>query len=105
LTPGSPPRRSGATRRARVVDPVRSALCEVEAGNERLEQLIGRLIVEGAEFEGLMNSAQELLGEVGKGAATLPGRLLHTSSQFYSEWRAISVQNWAKTCAFRGIIA
>jgi hypothetical protein len=50
-----------------------SALREVEAGNERLEQLIGRLIAEGAEFEGLMSSAQELLGEVGKGAATLPG--------------------------------
>jgi hypothetical protein len=47
------------------------------------------LIAEGAAFEGLMSSAQELLGEVGKGAATLPGRLLHTSSQFYSEWRAI----------------
>ena len=49
------------------------ALGEVEAGNARLAELIGRLIAEGAEFEGLMSSAQELLGEVGKGAATLPG--------------------------------
>lgn len=57
-----------------------SALREVEAGNERLEQLIGRLIADGAEFEGLMNSAQELLGEVGKGAATLPGFVVRLDS-------------------------
>jgi hypothetical protein len=47
-------------------------LREVEAGNGRLADLIGRLIAEGAEFESLMGSGQELLGEVGKGAATLP---------------------------------
>ncbi len=49
-----------------------AALREVEAGNGRLADLIGRLIAEGAEFESLMGSAQDLLGEVGKGAATLP---------------------------------
>ncbi len=49
------------------------ALREVEAGNERLEGLMGRLIDEGAEFEGLMNSAQGFMAELGKGAATLPG--------------------------------
>ncbi len=49
------------------------ALREVEAGNERLEGLMGRLIDEGAEFEGLMNSAQGFMTELGKGAATLPG--------------------------------
>jgi hypothetical protein len=48
------------------------ALREVEAGNERLEGLIRRLIDEGAEFEGLMNSAQGFMSELGKGAATLP---------------------------------
>jgi hypothetical protein len=48
-------------------------LREVEAGNGRLADLIGRLIAEGAEFESLMGSGQELLGEVGKGAAALPG--------------------------------
>jgi hypothetical protein len=49
------------------------ALHEVEAGNGRLAELIGRLIAEGAEFESLMGSAQGLLGEVGEGVATLPG--------------------------------
>jgi uncharacterized phage infection (PIP) family protein YhgE len=49
------------------------ALQEVEAGNERLEGLIRRLIDEGAEFEGLMNSAQGFMTELGKGVATLPG--------------------------------
>lgn len=49
------------------------ALREVEAGNERLEGLIRRLIDEGAEFEGLMNSAQGFMTELGKGVATLPG--------------------------------
>ncbi|WP_234685526.1 hypothetical protein [Bradyrhizobium monzae] len=36
------------------------ALREVEAGNERLGTLMSRLVDEGAEFEGLMNSAQGL---------------------------------------------
>src|SRR6201996_7046071 len=49
------------------------ALREVEAGNKRLEALIGRLIDEGAEFESLMNSAQGFMTELGKGVATLPG--------------------------------
>ena len=49
------------------------ALREVEAGNERLEGLVRRLIDEGAEFEGLMNSAQAFMTELGRGAATLPG--------------------------------
>jgi len=49
------------------------ALREVEAGNARLGSLIDRLIGEGAEFEGLMNSAQGVMTELGNGAATLPG--------------------------------
>ena len=48
------------------------ALREVEAGNERLEGLIRRLIDEGAEFEDLMNSAQGFMTGLGKGVATLP---------------------------------
>jgi hypothetical protein len=49
------------------------ALREVEAGNARLGSLIDRLIGEGAEFEGLMSSAQDVMTGLGKGAATLPG--------------------------------
>jgi hypothetical protein len=58
------------------------ALREVEAGNARLAGLIDRLIGEGAEFEGLMSSAQGVMTELGKGAATLPGvaMRLHAAS-------------------------
>lgn len=48
------------------------ALREVEAGNERLGKLMTRLVSEGAEFEGLMNSAQGLMTALGAGTATLP---------------------------------
>lgn len=48
------------------------ALWEIEAGNERLGGLIGRLVEEGAEFEGLMNSSRDLMTELGKGAEILP---------------------------------
>lgn len=49
------------------------ALRQIEAGNERLEGLIGRLVDEGAEFEALMNSAQGFMTELGRGVAMLPG--------------------------------
>jgi hypothetical protein len=48
------------------------ALREIEAGNERLAGLVGRLIAEGAEFEGLMNSSRGLMTALGKGAEILP---------------------------------
>lgn len=48
------------------------ALREVEAGNDRLGKLISRLISEGAEFEGLMNSAQNLVTALHQEAAALP---------------------------------
>src|SRR5690242_19672890 len=52
---------------------VLQALREIEAGNERLGGLMNRLIGEGAEFEGLMNSASQLMTTLGQGAAALPG--------------------------------
>ncbi len=48
------------------------ALREVEAGNERLGKLMSRLVVEGAEFEGLMNSAQGQMNTLAEGSAALP---------------------------------
>jgi len=48
------------------------ALHEIEEGNDRLGGLIGRLVAEGAEFEGLMNSSTSLMRELGKGAEILP---------------------------------
>jgi hypothetical protein len=48
------------------------ALHEIEEGNDRLGGLISRLVSEGAEFEGLMNSSTSLMRELGKGAEVLP---------------------------------
>ena len=48
------------------------ALHEIEEGNGRLGGLISRLVTEGAEFEGLMNSSSSLMRELGKGAEILP---------------------------------
>lgn len=48
------------------------ALHEIEEGNGRLGGLINRLVTEGAEFEGLMNSSTSLMRELGKGAEILP---------------------------------
>ena len=49
------------------------ALREIEAQNDRLGALIGRLIADGAEFEGLMNSSKDQMIQLGKSAAILPG--------------------------------
>jgi hypothetical protein len=51
---------------------VLQALREVGAGNERLGKLMSRLVDEGAEFEGVMNSAQSRMAELGEGCAVLP---------------------------------
>lgn len=48
------------------------ALHEIEQGNDRLAGLIGRLVTEGAEFEGLMNSSQNLMSELGRDTSLLP---------------------------------
>ncbi|WP_439358133.1 chemotaxis protein [Bradyrhizobium sp. DASA03007] len=60
------------TQLAKLEPQILQALREVEAGNERLGKLMSRLVVEGAEFEGLMNSAQGLMSTLGEGSAALP---------------------------------
>jgi hypothetical protein len=60
------------TRLANLEPQILQALREVEAGNERLDKLMSRLVDEGAEFEGLMNSAQGLMSSLGESSATLP---------------------------------
>lgn len=60
------------TQLAKLEPQVLQALREVEAGNDRLGKLMSRLVSEGAEFEGLMNSAQSLMTALGEGSATLP---------------------------------
>ncbi|WP_027552857.1 hypothetical protein [Bradyrhizobium sp. Cp5.3] len=57
---------------AKLEPQILQALREVEAGNERLGKLMSRLVDEGAEFEGLMNSAKELMSTLGEGSAALP---------------------------------
>ena len=60
------------TQLANLEPQILQALREVEAGNERLGKLMSRLVDEGAEFEGLMNSAQGLMTTLGESSATLP---------------------------------
>lgn len=60
------------TQLAKLEPQILQALREVEAGNERLSKLMSRLVDEGAEFEGLMNSAQGLMTTLGESSAALP---------------------------------
>ncbi|MBH5388869.1 chemotaxis protein [Bradyrhizobium diversitatis] len=60
------------TQLAKLEPRILQALREVEAGNERLGKLMSRLVDEGAEFEGLMNSALGLMTTLGEGSAALP---------------------------------
>lgn len=60
------------TQLANLEPQILQALREVEAGNERLGKLMSRLVDEGAEFEGLMNSADGLMSSLGESSATLP---------------------------------
>jgi hypothetical protein len=48
------------------------AITEIETGNDHLGQLMNRLVHEGAQFEGLMTSAQTVLTGLGTASATLP---------------------------------
>ena len=71
------------TQLAKLEPQILQALREVEAGNERLGKLMSRLVDEGAEFEGLMNSAQGLMTTLGESSAALPAvaARLETASQ------------------------
>ncbi|QQN65715.1 chemotaxis protein [Bradyrhizobium diazoefficiens] len=64
--------RGDPTQLANLEPQILQALREVEAGNERLGKLMSRLVDEGAEFEGLMNSAQGLMSSLGESSASLP---------------------------------
>ena len=57
---------------AKLEPSILDALREVEAGNERFDRLIGRLVEEGVEFESLMKSAQRTVTELEASSATLP---------------------------------
>ncbi|MGY3108711.1 hypothetical protein ACVWW7_005338 [Bradyrhizobium sp. LM6.9] len=61
-----------STQLSKLEPQILQALREVEAGNERLDKLMSRLVDEGAEFERLMNSAQALMTKLGEGSAALP---------------------------------
>jgi len=64
---------SDPSQLAKLEPQVLEALREIEAGNEHLGGLIGRLAGEGAEFESLMKSAAHLMTTLGQEAAALPG--------------------------------
>jgi len=57
---------------AKLEPAILDALREVEAGDERFDKLIGRLVQEGAEFETLIASAQRTLTDLTAASATLP---------------------------------
>jgi hypothetical protein len=54
-----------------------NALQDLEAGNERLGRLMKRLVDTGAEFDGLMGSAQGLMAVLGDATATIPAVATH----------------------------
>jgi hypothetical protein len=56
------------------------ALRQVEAGNERFDGLIGRLVKEGVEFESLMNDANSAMTELERSSATLPSVAMRLES-------------------------
>jgi chromosome segregation ATPase len=60
------------TQLAALEPQILQALHEIEAGNERLDGLIRRLVDEGSEFDGLMGSASQLMTALGEAAAALP---------------------------------
>ena len=64
--PGDP------TQLAKLEPSILYALRQIEAGNHRLARLMNRLVDEGARFEGLMDSAQDLMAALGDATATLP---------------------------------
>jgi len=64
--PGDP------TQLAKLEPSILDALRQIEAGNHRLARLMNRLVDEGARFEGLMDSAQDLMAALGDATATLP---------------------------------
>jgi len=56
---------------------ITSAVGEIEAGNERLGQLMGHLTRESAQFEILMTGAKTIMSGLREAFATLPGTALH----------------------------
>jgi hypothetical protein len=57
---------------AKLESSILPAILEIEVGNDHLGRLMNRLVHEGAQFEGLITSAQAVLTALGKASATLP---------------------------------
>ncbi|MBN9602569.1 MAG: chemotaxis protein [Afipia felis] len=57
---------------ARLEPVVVAAMAEIEAGNDQLERLMSRLVVEGGEFERMMTHARSLLATIGTKVAVFP---------------------------------
>lgn len=66
-------RAQGNTAQLTRLEPsILQTLQEIEAGNERLDRLMDRLILEGAEFEALIGGACDLMTALGEASASLP---------------------------------
>ena len=75
--PGDP------TQLAKLEPSILHAFREIEAGNDRLARLMDRLVDEGAKFEGLIGSAQNLMAALSDASVTLP--VIATSLEAASE--------------------
>ena len=64
--------RSDFAQLTRLEPQVQHALQEIGAGNNRLGELIRRLIEDGGKFENLIGSASQLMRRLGEDAAALP---------------------------------
>ncbi|WP_298256523.1 chemotaxis protein [Bradyrhizobium sp.] len=64
--------RSDPAQLTRLEPQLLHALQEIEAGNNRLAELIRRLIEDGGKFENLIGSASQLMTKLGENAAALP---------------------------------
>jgi methyl-accepting chemotaxis protein len=63
---------SDQTKLTSMENAILQTLHDVEAGNDRLGGLIGRLIEEGAKFDAVMNGAREQMTSLASSASTLP---------------------------------
>ena len=57
---------------ARLEPVVVSAMAEIEAGNEKLEDLMERLVAEGGEFERMIAHARSILTDLGAKVGSFP---------------------------------
>jgi hypothetical protein len=72
---------------------IMSAMREIEAGNDRLDQLMSRLVQEGVLFKGMMMSARDLLADLSNKTALLPDVVRRLGATARSNVTSLSAEN------------